>query len=282
MSFSSNYRPTSCTATPLSNEQLQRFAPSIFARQPIAGVSDRYAFLPTACILDGMRREGWVPTFAVQQPVRKECRQGFQKHLIRFSRIQDLENRGETRFEVAILNSHDRSSGYKVQAGLLRLTCLNGLLVSDETVGAIRIRHTDFQPAKVIEATFAIAEQIPVVLSEVETFKARALSGRERQALAIGAHAYRWEEAAKAPITPAQLLAPRRPADQGNDLWRTFNRVQEQITKGGQLGRTANGKRTRVRGVKGIDEDARLNRALWRMAVALRDGKLPPEAPAPA
>jgi hypothetical protein len=280
MSVPSTYRPASGAAISLSDEQLQRCAPSIFARQPIPGVSDRYAFLPTECILDGMRREGWVPTFAAQQPVRKEGRQGFQKHLIRFSRIQDLENRVETRFEVAILNSHDRSSGYKVQAGLLRLTCLNGLLVSEETVGAIRIRHTDFQPAKVIEATFAIAEQIPAVLNEVETFKARLLSEREQQALAIGAHAYRWDEPAKAPITPAQLLAPRRPADQGDDLWRTFNRVQEHLTKGGQPGRTANGKRTRVRGVKGIDEDARLNRALWRMSVALRDGNLPLEAPA--
>jgi hypothetical protein len=282
MSFPSNYRPASCAAISLSDEQLRRSAPSIFARQPIPGVSDRYAFLPTACILGGMRREGWVHTFAVQQPVRRECRQGFQKHLIRFSRIQDLENRVETHFEVAILNSHDRSSGYKVQAGLLRLTCLNGLLVSDETVGAIRIRHTDFEPAKVIEATFTIAGQIPAVLNEVEAFKARLLTGHERQALAIGAHAYRWDEPAKAPITPARLLAPRRPADEGNDLWRTFNRVQEHLTKGGQPGRTANGKRTRVRGVKGIDEDARLNRALWRMALALRDGNLPLEAPAEA
>jgi hypothetical protein len=279
MSFSSNYRSTSSAATPLSDKQLQRFAPSIFARQPIAGVSDRYAFLPTACILEGMRREGWAPTFAAQQPVRKEGRQGFQKHLIRFARIQDLENRVETRFEVAILNSHDRSSGYKVQAGLLRLTCLNGLLVSEETVGSIRIRHTDFQPAKVIEATFTIAGQIPVVLNEVEAFKARVLTEREQQALAVGAHAFRWDDPAKAPVSPAQLLAPRRSADEGNDLWRTFNRVQEHLTKGGQPGRTADGKRTRVRGVKGIDEDARLNRALWRMALALRDGNLPREAP---
>jgi hypothetical protein len=37
-----------------------------------------------------------------------------------------------------------------------------------------------------------------------------------------------------------------------------------------------------VRGVKGIDEDARLNRALWRMALALRDGNLPVEPPAQA
>ncbi|MBV9488905.1 MAG: DUF932 domain-containing protein [Verrucomicrobia bacterium] len=142
-----------------------------------------------------------------------------------------------------------------------------------------RIRHTDFEPAKVIAATFAIAGQIPAVRNEVEAFKARTLTDREQRALAIGAHAFRWDDPAKAPVTPDRLLTPRRAADQGNDLWRTFNRVQEHLTKGGQPGRTADGRRVRVRGVKGIDEDARLNRALWRMALALRDGSLLLEAP---
>jgi len=35
------------------------------------------------------------------------------------------------------------------------------------------------------------------------------------------------------PITPAQLLAPRRYADEGKDLWHTFNRVQENVIAGG-------------------------------------------------
>ena len=34
-------------------------------------------------------------------------------------------------------------------------------------------------------------------------------------------------------IEPKQLLAARRPADEGDDLWHVFNRVQENCTKGG-------------------------------------------------
>src|SRR5271170_6476280 len=37
----------------LNNEELQRIAPSIFASQPVADVSERYSFLPTGSILEG-------------------------------------------------------------------------------------------------------------------------------------------------------------------------------------------------------------------------------------
>jgi len=35
------------------------------------------------------------------------------------------------------------------------------------------------------------------------------------------------------PINPEQLLEARCAADQGNDLWLTFNRVQENVIRGG-------------------------------------------------
>jgi hypothetical protein len=36
-------------------QEMRRFAPSVFASQPIEGVSERYSFLPTCSILNGMR-----------------------------------------------------------------------------------------------------------------------------------------------------------------------------------------------------------------------------------
>jgi hypothetical protein len=74
----------------LNNEELQNIAPSIFASQPVADVSDRYSFLPTSSILDGMRDHGWMPVRAEEQRVRTQTRQGFQKHLIRFARVENL------------------------------------------------------------------------------------------------------------------------------------------------------------------------------------------------
>jgi hypothetical protein len=36
-----------------------------------------------------------------------------------------------------------------------------------------------------------------------------------------------------APITPEQIINPRRVLDRGQDLWTTFNVVQENVIRGG-------------------------------------------------
>jgi len=69
------------------------------------------------------------------------------------------------------------------------------------------------------------------------------------------------------------LLVPRRWDDRKSDLWSIFNRVQENLVKGGLTGRTANGRRQRTRPVQGIDQNLRLNRALWMLAEGMRQLK---------
>lgn len=72
------------------------------------------------------------------------------------------------------------------------------------------------------------------------------------------------------PIKPEQLLIPRRHDDHANDLWTIFNVAQENVIKGGlrgvsrdDLGRP---RRVKSRAVNGIDQDIKLNKALWMLA----------------
>lgn len=51
-----------------------------------------------------------------------------------------------------------------------------------------------------------------------------------------------------------------------DDLWTVYQRLQENLIKGGLSGRNAKGKRTSTRSVNGIDGDIKLNKALWVMA----------------
>jgi hypothetical protein len=93
----------------------------------------------------------------------------------------------------------------------------------------------------------------------------------EQAAFANAALALKYDtETTPAPITEAQLLRPRRMADTGSDLWQTFNRVQENVIRGGLPARTATGKHTRTREVQGIDQSVKLNRALWVLAEEMR------------
>jgi hypothetical protein len=83
--------------------------------------------------------------------------------------------------------------------------------------------------------------------------------------MAKAALTYRFGEEFQ-PVNETQLLTPRRVQDQRNDLWTTYQRIQENLVKGGLTGRNATGKRARTRAVSGIDGDVKLNRALWVMA----------------
>jgi hypothetical protein len=91
----------------------------------------------------------------------------------------------------------------------------------------------------------------------------------------LGAAAYRWEDLTKAPVSPSMLLNPRRYGDGAKDLFITLNCVQENIICGGQRDRSRrrpDGSRMpKSRAIKGIDEDMKLNKALWEMAEVLRN-----------
>jgi hypothetical protein len=54
--------------------------------------------------------------------------------------------------------------------------------------------------------------------------------------------------------------------DVDSSLWTTFQRVQENMMRGGQPGRSTQGRRVRTRPVGSIDRSVSLNRALWVLA----------------
>ena len=119
---------------PLTNEQIMRLAPSAFAVEKHESRSERYAYIPTSEVIDGLRGNGFVPMFAKQGNSRVPGKADFTKHLIRFrheGQAAGLRQVGDTSPEVILVNSHDGTSAYKIMAGLFRLVCLNGMVVAD-------------------------------------------------------------------------------------------------------------------------------------------------------
>src|ERR1041385_7095943 len=101
-------------AMALNQETLRAQAPSIFASGPMQGVSSRYTFVPTARIVDGLGEQDWVPVEVEEQRIRNEARRGFQKHLLRFRRSEQMETLDEWNVELVLLNSHDRGCAYQL------------------------------------------------------------------------------------------------------------------------------------------------------------------------
>lgn len=256
------------TAQPLDNAALRRFAPSVFADSPYHAMSDRYGFIPTATVVDALRSEGWFPVQAREQRVRLEDKRGFTRHVVRLRRDGlSLDKVGDTIPEIVLLNSHDGTSAYQMHAGLFRLVCSNGLVVADTTFGKISIRHSGDVVGRVIEGTAEIVQDLPRLSESVREMQAIDLRPEERRAFANAALGLR---DSALPVEPEQALRPRRYADNASDLWTTFNVVQENVIRGGLRSRTSTGRRTHTRAIGSIQEDTRLNKALWQLAEEMK------------
>ncbi|MBB3811439.1 DUF945 domain-containing protein [Stutzerimonas stutzeri] len=258
--------------SPLSDDQIHRVAPSIFAEAPHESRSQRYAYIPTATVLTELRKEGFQPFMVTQTRTRHEDRRDYTKHMIRLRHASQINARGEAN-EIILLNSHDGTSSYQMLAGMFRFVCSNGLVCGD-TVADVRVPHKGDVAGQVIEGAYQVLHGFDRALESRESMQAITLDEGEAEVFARAALSLKYDDPDKpAPITESQILMPRRFDDHRPDLWSVFNRTQENLTKGGLHGRSANGRRQQTRPVQGIDSDIRLNRALWLLADGLRQLK---------
>lgn len=260
----------------LETPQLKRFAPTIFAKAGIQGVSDSYGHVRTFDIIAAMAENGY-ECVEVRQSQRRgneemdaDQRMRFTKHMIKFKRqgsIKALLKRGDVIPQVVMLNSHDRSSGFHLFAGMYRVVCSNGLMVADgQFVEPIRVRHTTTMVADIVERSrelikgadgvYAIRDQmlaVPLTVKQSIAFATEAIEFRPPRRLGV--------------LSPDTLLTVRRDEDKPNDLWHVFNRVQENMLRGGNETTTELGRVVQTKGIGRIERDVQVNSALWGLAV---------------
>ena len=224
-----------------------------------------------AAVLAELRKEGFQPFMVTQTRVRDEGKREHTKHMIRLRHASQIN--GAEANEIVLLNSHDGTSSYQMLAGMFRFVCSNGLVCGD-TVADVRVPHKGDVASQVIEGAYGVLEGFERVHNARDAMRTITLDEGEAEVFANSALALKYDDPAKStPVTESQLLAPRRWDDRKNDLWAVFNRVQENLVKGGLNGRTANGRNQRPRPVQGIDQNLRLNRALWLLAEGMRQLK---------
>ncbi|WP_117085042.1 DUF932 domain-containing protein, partial [Klebsiella pneumoniae] len=85
---------------------------------------------------------------------------------------------------------------------------------------------------KVIEGAYEVLSVFDRVEEKRDAMQSLQLPSPAQHALAKAALAYRFGEEYQ-PVTESQILAPRRWQDESDDLWTTYQRIQENLLKGG-------------------------------------------------
>lgn len=255
----------------LSNEQLLKSAPSIFATKAHPSRSERYAYIPTINVLNNLRKAGFVPVQAFQSATHTDIknRAPFAKHLIRLRERKWLDadlKKDALIPDVILTNSHNGKSSFQLEAGLYRLVCSNGLIIKAQGFGSIKVSHAGKVVEKVAEGVTHIIEYVPEIMRVTKEWDKIKLTERQQKTYAKRALEMRFH--GEPPITVEQALEARRVEDQAPTLWRTFNVLQENLLSGGIAGNSASGRGVTTRLVKSVNNSLRYNRCLWQLAEA--------------
>ncbi len=249
----------------LSLDAVRQQAPAVFSPSAHERTSSKYTFVPSERVLSGLMQAGFVPVDARQTHTRRASPL-HARHVVRLRRRFEAVRLADSVPEVVFLNSHDGTSAYQLRMGIFRVVCTNGLIVSRGAFPAYCVSHRGNVVDEVIAGALEISERFEVLAAQVERMERRPLQMDEQIAFAERALSLRFADLANCGMQPSQLLTLRRPEDAGDDLWKTFNRVQENLLRGGLSRRAASGRLTRTRRITSIRQDLRLNSQLWDLA----------------
>ena len=248
-----------------SLDQLRNIAPSIFAEEPASKVSDRYGFVPTVAVVEEMNNRGLIPVFAGQTLSRNVDNRPFAKHLIRFRPQYAPTIANQSVPEVVLMNSHDGSSGFKLWAGIFRMVCCNGMIISDSIMGQISVSHRSNAAQIVGDRSVEFMGKIDHIEERVQRFMSSILTDQQQTLFAERAVQLRWGDNRPTGLQAQSLLIARRFEDAGNTAWSVLNRIQENVIKGGvNLNRPRRQSSTRM--LRSVGDDARVNSRLWEIA----------------
>lgn len=258
----------------LTDDDIRHRAPSVFATHGGANTSQRYAYISSYDVVREMRLVGLMPTMIREGTKRDPAGREYAMHEIRFQRPDHMQEVARVGLgglgglipQAIFRNSHDATSALNFEAGLFRVLCLNGMTAPGGNYGAFSVRHAGDQNKRRDELHKGMAmirDGMMRVLDTAEAWRKIELSVSAKERFVKRALEAR---GTSLEVNPFALLAVRRAGDEGDNLWSVFNRVQENLTKGGQRGRTETGRRSSLRSIGTLRADVDFNRSIWEAA----------------
>ena len=250
-----------------TKSEIRQLASSIFTTQGAPGTSDKYAHISTEKIIDDMQVLGWGVVDAKQVKARKG--EGYQKHLVVFrnNEIEITAEDGDNVFpQILLTNSHDGKNAFTFTAGLFRMVCENGLVVSSREFENMKIRHYGYSFEELQDTIKAMVEKLPLTVESLNKFRQVELSQEQCLDFAKKALEVRLGELDNIQIDYQDLLTPTRSEDRGNDLWSVYTVIQEKVIHG-MFNYKYGVKSRKARKIKNFKQDLVINERLYDLAL---------------
>ena len=251
----------------LTLDDVRSLAPSVFTDHGAPEkTSARYVHIPTYQVIEDMDKLGWYVCDAKEIKARK--RVGYQRHLVVF-RNDDIFIKGDDGDnvfpQILLSNTHDGTGAFEFRAGLFRLICSNGLVISTQDFSNMKIRHMGYSFKELQSLISGIAEKMPLVVESMNRFREKQLTEEQKIEFALAAIGIRFGDDSVT-VDPETILKANRKEDEGDDLWVVYNRVQEHLLNG-SFGYTGiRGKVRKARPVKNFQQDVAINEKLFALA----------------
>tara|TARA_B100001093_G_scaffold401374_1_gene388969 strand:- start:95 stop:979 length:885 start_codon:yes stop_codon:yes gene_type:complete len=280
----------------LSKDELREIAPSIFSTEPSPEVSSKYSHIPTDKLVDDMELLGWKPIDAKEVQSRTPKTSGYQKHLVVF-RNDDIvinqmpgnvvqsnssptgyrnldgtfakKNPLDTVFpQILLTNSHDGKNAFTFTAGLFRMVCENGLVISTNEFEKVAIRHMGYDFDELQKQITDMVEKLPLTVASMNKMIDTKMEQESILKFAKDMLAVRFpeDELKRITINMDEFITPVRPEDKGEDLWSVFNTIQEKIIEG-DFEYTIGTKHRKARQIKNFKQDMDLNSKMFDVAL---------------
>ena len=252
----------------LKMDEVKQRANSIFTEKAAPTVSSKFTHIPTHKVIEDMEQLGWGVVDAKQVKARKG--EGYQKHLVVFRNLDVVINGsdGDTVFpQILLTNSNDGKNAFTFTAGLFRMVCENGLVVSTQEFENVRIRHMGYTFEELQGQVRAMVEQLPLTVESMNKMKSVQLDEEQAKELAKKALTTRFtkDQVEAMNFDLDELLKPTRDEDKGSDLWSVFNVIQEKILDG-SFSYISGARVRKARKIKNFKQDMDINQKLFTMA----------------
>ena len=261
----------------LTKEELKSACPAAFKTEPTnPKVSDRYVQANTETVVDDLAKLGWYPVQAKQCRTNKKSSGIRSLHMIAFQnpdvKIMKQGPDGRETIDswprIILTNSHDGFNSFKFLLGMFRLVCSNGLIVGDNEMVNMSVKHINYDFETLRDIVKTAVEQVPEIVCQMNAMKNTVLNEEQKTELAKSVVKIRKgvEDDEKFEIdeeTIMDILDPQRKEDKGDDLWTVFNICQEKMIKGEYSDVGSNNKPRKQRKITSIKKDIDFNQKLW-------------------